>query len=306
MFTYGCDPELFVKNAKGKFISAHGLIPGNKATPFKVDGGAVQVDGMAVEFNIDPVDNVVDWEVNITRVLEALHDMLPGCTLVAEPSIRFTKGVWEKTPDEAKELGCDPDFNAYTATQNPRPDNIPQLRGAGGHVHIGWRKEADIDITNEIHLMNCQKLIKQLDRYVGFPSLKYDMDKRRRKMYGMAGAFRPKPYGVEYRTLSNFWALDPELRAWVFNQTKMAVEHSLPGVQFATPRGKSMSIYNYWLYKVGRKNAWTLDDFMQEAIVKPSGRTKLDYYLADYGFVKHMVNKDNTDVTKEYSCAVAA
>ena len=197
MFTYGCDPELFVKNAKGKYISAHDLIPGTKEEPFKAPGGAVQVDGMAVEFNIEPVDNVDDWEKNISLVLESLRDMLPGCTLVAEPSARFTPKIWEATPDEAKELGCNPDFNAYTKLPNPRPNGIERVRGAGGHIHIGWRKEADIDVENDIHLENCRKLVKQLDRYVGIPSLQFDKDMKRRKMYGLAGAFRPKPYGVE-------------------------------------------------------------------------------------------------------------
>jgi len=49
----GCDPEYFVKK-NGIFQSAHGLIMGDKKNPQKVRNGAVQVDGMAVEFNIDP------------------------------------------------------------------------------------------------------------------------------------------------------------------------------------------------------------------------------------------------------------
>ncbi len=38
----------------------------------------------------------------------------------------------------------------------------------------------------------------------------YDKDTERRGMYGKAGAFRPKPYGVEYRTLSNAWLSNDE------------------------------------------------------------------------------------------------
>ena len=47
----GCDPEIFVKQA-GVFKSAHGLVVGDKKDPQKVNKGAVQVDGMALEFNI--------------------------------------------------------------------------------------------------------------------------------------------------------------------------------------------------------------------------------------------------------------
>jgi hypothetical protein len=58
-FKIGADPEFFLRDkATGKFVSAHGLIPGTKRQPMKVDKGAVQVDGMALEFNIDPVTNL--------------------------------------------------------------------------------------------------------------------------------------------------------------------------------------------------------------------------------------------------------
>ena len=49
----GCDPEVFVKQ-NGVFKSAFGLIKGDKKNPQKIRNGAVQVDGMALEFNIDP------------------------------------------------------------------------------------------------------------------------------------------------------------------------------------------------------------------------------------------------------------
>ena len=52
MITVGADPELFVKKGRS-FQSAYGMIPGTKQKPKKVIKGAVQVDGMALEFNID-------------------------------------------------------------------------------------------------------------------------------------------------------------------------------------------------------------------------------------------------------------
>jgi hypothetical protein len=47
----GADPEVFVRNAEGEPVPACGLIPGTKAEPHRVDSGAVQVDGLALEFN---------------------------------------------------------------------------------------------------------------------------------------------------------------------------------------------------------------------------------------------------------------
>lgn len=52
-YLVGADPELFVSKA-GVILSAFGLVGGTKKVPQKVERGAVQVDGMALEFNIDP------------------------------------------------------------------------------------------------------------------------------------------------------------------------------------------------------------------------------------------------------------
>jgi hypothetical protein len=80
-------------------------------------------------------------------------------------------------------------------------------------------------------MVRCATLVKQLDSYLGLPSLLFDRDTLRRKMYGQAGAFRPKPYGVEYRVLSNAWLLNENRMRFVFNQTTRAVNDLIAGVR---------------------------------------------------------------------------
>ncbi len=139
------------------------------------------------------------------------------------PSVEFSQEVWDKTPEKAKELGCSPDFNAWTGSFNPPPKNVekPRLRCAGGHIHIGWTN--DEDITDKNHILNCRDLVKQLDWYLGGWSLRQDSDAARRSLYGSAGACRFKPYGVEYRTLSNFWLTSSTKREAVWNRMQRAI-----------------------------------------------------------------------------------
>jgi hypothetical protein len=47
----------------------------------------------------------------------------------------------------------------------------------------------------------------------------------RKQLYGKAGAFRPKPYGAEYRVLSNFWVFDTKLTGWVYDQLPRILLH---------------------------------------------------------------------------------
>ena len=223
----GADPEIFMMKG-GKFVSAHGAVPGDKKNPHKVDKGAVQVDGMALEFNIDPAKNEQEFITNLTTVMATLKDMVPGYDLNAVPVADFDEAVMLAQPQEALELGCEPDFNAWeNGAVNPRPDGKVNFRTGAGHVHIGWGNDFDIGDPN--HLEACCMVVKQLDYYLGLGSLLYEPDNRRRTMYGAAGAFRPKSYGVEYRVLSNAWLKDEKLMSWVYRNNITGIERLMEG-----------------------------------------------------------------------------
>lgn len=222
-FTIGADPEFFVSR-NGKPVSAYGLIPGDKKNPMKVRKGAVQVDGMALEFNINPAATEKDFLDNLDVVMTTILDMVPGYDMYDSPVAEFGFEYIQAQPEEAKILGCEPDYNAYTGRANPRPDANTPFRTASGHIHIGWTK--DVDPHDPGHFEACCTLVKMLDVKLGIPSLIWDKDKKRRLLYGQAGCFRPKPYGLEYRTLSNAWLNPklPHLRKFVFGETRKAIE----------------------------------------------------------------------------------
>lgn len=256
----GADPEIFVKK-QGNAISAHGMIPGTKKDPFKVENGAVQIDGTALEFNIDPAENEGQFVHNIQTVMEKLKGMLPpGHEFDIVPARYYEKPYFDTLPIEATELGCDPDYNAYYRTINIRPDAATTLRTAAGHVHIGWTK--GVDPFHKGHFQMCCQLTKQLDYYLMLGSLFLDPDQERRKLYGKRGAFRPKPYGCEYRVLSNFWLKSPALIKWVFNQTHLAVKDLMEGY---TPFKKNSVTEEYISYVLNSSTLSEAENYLRYA-----------------------------------------
>lgn len=224
-FTIGADPELWLTKG-GVPVSAHGVIQGTKANPFQVKRGAVQVDGMALEFNINPASDFRNFDRNITTVLDELQALIPeGHEINLSPSVMFDNDTMDSQPFEALALGCDPDYNAYTREKNATPHTQEGLRTAAGHIHVGWCK--DMDPMDPTHFEACAQLTQQLDVYLGLPSLLWDNDQTRRSLYGEAGAFRPKSYGMEYRTLSNVWVGDKNTRAIVWRLVKTAITRLL-------------------------------------------------------------------------------
>lgn len=227
----GADPEVFVKNPKtGRFICAHGLIPGTKDEPFPVKDGAVQVDGFALEFNINPAATEDEWVNNLSSVKDQLAAMVPDYELAWVPVADFSTAHFRKQPEEARKLGCEPDYNAYTGEQNQIAEGAADqpFRTAAGHIHIGFTEDAD-PLSPE-HMMKCCTLVKQLDLWLGLPSILHDKEGvRRRQLYGDGGAFRPKPYGCEYRVLSNWWLKNEKSMRWVYQQTIKCVESLMAG-----------------------------------------------------------------------------
>lgn len=237
----GCDPEVFVKQ-NGLFRSAHALIKGDKKNPQKVPNGAVQVDGLALEFNIEPVSTEDDFAYKVSDVLHTMTLMVPDYEVVVTPVAHFDPEYMRGQPAEALELGCDPDYNAWDGMVNVKPNGNRPMRTAAGHVHIGWTDGADIQGAD--HIRSCHAVIRQMDFYLGLPSLVYDNDTLRREMYGKAGCFRPKSYGVEYRTLSNAWLKSEALMKWVFRNTLAGMKSVMEGVDLSAKYGDIQAIIN--------------------------------------------------------------
>lgn len=222
--TIGADPELFISK-DGKPYSAFGLIDGTKRNPLSVDNGAVQVDGMALEFNIDPAEDEETFLKNISSVKETLLSMIPkDYTELQDCSVEFDFDHFKEQPYAALELGCEPDFNGRNGKMFRKPNAIENKRTAGGHVHIGGFQIENM--TEEQHFDFCCRFAQIMDEQVGVYSVLWDDDSERRKMYGRASAFRPKSYGIEYRTMSNKWIFNPQLVKTVYNFTIDAVKKS--------------------------------------------------------------------------------
>lgn len=230
--TLGTDPEVFL-GIKGLpndvFYPVCGLVGGTKKEPRKLseigDGFMIQEDNVMLEFNVPPASTGKEFSDNIGYMLEELPRFIPKFAEIKIVPSAFFQSTLLQTP-KAQEFGCDPDYNAWTNSMNTVGQGDPNLRTAGGHVMIGYENSnADVSI----------ELIKAMDLFLGIPSILLDTDTERRKVYGKAGAFRLKPFGVEYRVLSNFWIKDYTLRNWIFNSTMEAIAFVNSGKTIAEP-----------------------------------------------------------------------
>lgn len=213
----GCDPETFVTDGK-EFFAAYGMLPGTKSEPFEVDKGAVQVDGLAFEFNIKPATTEDEFETNISTVLKQMDEMVKkvdkSFKLAFLPVAHFNRKYFSSLPEDAKILGCDPDYSSVGAQQHPKTflTETP-MRTASGHIHIGWTE--DMKPHHQDHFLECMKVTSHF-RNEEFFKPKTLLEKIRYQYYGYNGAFRPKSYGIELRAPSNRWVKEEETRRRMF------------------------------------------------------------------------------------------
>lgn len=217
LVTLGSDPEVFL--ADGDYIvPSIGLIGGTKEVPLPVEKGAVQEDNVLAEFNIDPVTTEDMFVSHIKTVMGELGKRVAPLQLKILSSSHFDLVDLASFGPQAMVFGCEPDFCAWTESINPAPDSTSTLRTAGGHIHLGLELDDDDEKSR-------YQAVKLMDIFLGIPSVLRDDDVERRRMYGRAGACRLKSYGVEYRTLSNFWLRDEDHQRWAYRQSHLAMEN---------------------------------------------------------------------------------
>lgn len=229
VLSLGADPEFFFVSTKdGKPVSPHTFIPGTKEKPAPLLGGSsVQLDGMAAEIGIQPAKDHNLFADRLQSAKDQLLRIAPKNVVLSDASsVYFDKEYYDNSvPASSKVLGCTPDRDAYNDGKiNPIPAIISDINGvmrtAGGHIHFGWTKDADV--TSDDHLNDCIMVIRNIDFLYTFFEPMFDTDEKRRLMYGKPGAFRVKPYGCEYRTPSNAWLKNRLRRIFIYRMCKYA------------------------------------------------------------------------------------
>lgn len=235
-FTLGTDPEVFVVDDKSQLLPAFMWLPPKKQAQ-AVSAYEPFWDGFQAEFST-PAQSCINCLVDavhfsLERIDKAAKAVNPKARLTISNTFRIKQAVLDETEPEYVALGCMPSLNAY-GKRGKCLDNGRELqdRSAGGHLHFGGFAEKEAPAYNQF--------VKPLDQILGVWAVgvaaSFD-NPIRRQYYGLAGEHRtpvygyshpvipgrshggydsydhskkiPTDFGIEYRTLSNFWLAHP-------------------------------------------------------------------------------------------------
>jgi hypothetical protein len=222
LLTIGADPEVFLINQNQEFISAVGLIGGSKENPLVIKGENTNYynlleDNVMVEYNIPPCKTLSEFIRHNEFMINAIKTVIKdGLYVKIVSQAEFN---WQELNNEqALQFGCMPSEDAWTKKEfqlnvDPFSTNI---RTAGGHIHLGYNLP---DKERNIHL------VRALDNYLGVYSHYIDLSERNEN-YGRLGNYREKPYGLEYRTPSNWWLQSQDNMAILFKLIEYSFEYA--------------------------------------------------------------------------------
>tara|TARA_R110000850_G_scaffold11713_3_gene40116 strand:+ start:2610 stop:3443 length:834 start_codon:yes stop_codon:yes gene_type:complete len=225
LITLGADPEVFVSE-NGELTPCIGYFEGTKDEPtiYEINGTeiGVQEDNVMFEFNTKPADSKEAFIEIMRNTLTGCRSLLDdkGLSMEIQSSATFSEQALEHP--QAQKSGCDPDENAWEEMMcDPVDLSTIRERCAGGHVHLGIKVEGegqfpDPSIRSE--------LVKLLDVHVGLEDVIRNPDRVRKELYGAAGSFRFKPYGLEYRSPSNYWIASDELVGKMWDNVEKAIK----------------------------------------------------------------------------------
>lgn len=203
---FGCDAEFFVKDSSGRPVEGSRVVPGTKDSPFKLNNGVCHPDGLSVEVGCPPAETPEGMIVNLFAVMQEVYEnyMKPrGYSFINECTVEVKDYPNASTKD--LERGCSFEYSAYSFSRKKKfiDDESDKYRHSGFHIHLGFTEHED---TLPVR-MDMAALSRAIDKQVLSRSL--GTTHQRANQYGGYGAFRVKPYGIEYRALDCRVITDP-------------------------------------------------------------------------------------------------
>lgn len=230
----GYDPEFFIVNSEKEVLASEQWCPKVRTCKSELDWGDTRStkifsDGVQAEFNTPPGTCREYIQDNIWLALSYINETLGEFDILISPSVRIGLKTLEGASEKCFIVGCQPDIDAYTGTENIiRVDYRSwPYREAGGHIHldvlepqIDWNlveekypiRDIYAHIDYERQAKKREKLVnkltkeatakidpnnyaKTLDLVVGIPMViasrsQQALEARRRAISGRAGAYR--------------------------------------------------------------------------------------------------------------------
>jgi len=212
--SFGTDPEFMIVDEKKNLKSAINLLP-KKANAKPYYGSSMYYDNVLAEIAIKPSltkdEFLKNIKVSLNRLAKIIHPLkFEICAADSYPNK-------ELLHQDARIVGCNPEWNVYSLQCIMPPEDVivkTNFRTAGGHIHVGSK-----NLQDPISVFS---FIRMMDLFLAVPCLFLDKDptsKERRRIYGHAGSHRLTDYGLEYRSLSNFWLCSPEYAGLIYDLT---------------------------------------------------------------------------------------
>jgi len=274
MDSFGSDPE-FALSKDNKFYSAIEILRNNIQNRLKIKGHEFYYDNVLAECAIKPSFSKEETIKNFEECFKIYSNLVYPFKLETISSVDFNSD--QLLHPDAKKVGCAGDFCAYTMKQMEGPVNEisnKNLRSCGGHIHVG--DQSLVTDGPEPILF-----VYMLDFFIGIPSIWLDNDEssvKRKSIYGQAGRYRVKTYGIEYRSLGNFWLKSPELVSLIYDLTDFCVDF--------VKKGNAWEFWNFDIEKFFESedlaDAWTCKLYdpliVRESINNNNKNFAIDYF----------------------------
>lgn len=207
----GSDPE-FVVFKNGKLFSSQELnLPGSKKKVYQLENGTMCRDNALIEAQINPS---LTFQEFIENIRDTVQEIEKTFNIELKPIPSYVYNDQQINHEECFKSGCVFDTDAYTMKRNPIVKFVDNRRFGGGHIHVSY---------NNPNKWTSSEIVKWLDLILGTQAVVLDEDETRKKIYGTPGRFRGKEYGLEYRSLSNFWLSNDDLVKWIWNGVELAI-----------------------------------------------------------------------------------
>jgi len=245
----GCDPEFFFADDRGDVIGSEKILGDTKSIGVIIDGVQAELNPGASSCRESLASGISGCFIRIRDLIANRGD---NVTLKMDTLVDISERELNSLSDASRRFGCAPSTNIYNEGENKTSEIKANpatylKRSAGGHIHMGnyystyltdkqnpAMREMAERIEKALKKMP-EVMVPILDIIVGNTCVLLDRQPgniERRENYGRVGEFRIKDYGIEYRTLSNFWLRSYPLMSLVTGLCRFAVHivsESTPG-----------------------------------------------------------------------------